>query len=147
MADNKTDAFDVFTGSSADTCDVDFWSEMFYEKKESAAIVLQELENDNIVASYDKATDTLTVNGSVIDTVECYGGEGQGDEYWVVISVTDKDTSETKFIRNNGWYASYDGGYFDDFIGFQVYPQIVKITEWSTTVPEEEFLDRTKKLV
>lgn len=146
MADNNIDAFEFLTGKSTESINVRFWFEMFYEEKEYAAVVLQELENDKIDASYNKDTRELIVNGMLIDTVENYGGEGQGDEYWVVISVTDIDTGETKFIRNNGWYASYDGGYFDDNFGFQVYPQTVMTTDWSRDIPKEEVLDRTLNL-
>jgi hypothetical protein len=40
-----------------------------------------------------------------------HGGEGQGDQYWVVISISDGLT--TRYFRRDGWYASYDGGYLD----------------------------------
>jgi hypothetical protein len=40
-----------------------------------------------------------------------YGGEGQGDEYWMVVSISDGKTA--RFFRKDGWYASYDGGYLD----------------------------------
>jgi hypothetical protein len=40
-----------------------------------------------------------------------YGGEGEGNQYWVVISVSDGLT--TRYFRRDGWYASYDGGYLD----------------------------------
>ncbi len=40
-----------------------------------------------------------------------YGGEGQGDQYWMVVSVSDGTT--TRYFRRDGWYASYDGGYLD----------------------------------
>lgn len=45
-----------------------------------------------------------------IKTVSNYGGEGQGDKYYVVIYLINYDL----YIRNDGWYASYDGGHFDD---------------------------------
>lgn len=45
-----------------------------------------------------------------IKTVSSYGGEGGGDEYYVVIYLINYDL----YIRNDGWYTSYEGGYFDD---------------------------------
>lgn len=49
-----------------------------------------------------------------------YGGEGQGDQFWLVISITDGET--TRYFRRDGWYASYDGGYLDTDT-FEVKPQ------------------------
>lgn len=49
-----------------------------------------------------------------------YGGEGQGDQYWMVISVSDGNT--TRYFRRDGWYASYDGGYLDGDT-YEVKPQ------------------------
>jgi hypothetical protein len=40
-----------------------------------------------------------------------YGGEGQGDQYWVVISVSDGIT--TRYFRRDGWYSSYNGSELD----------------------------------
>lgn len=43
--------------------------------------------------------------------VASYGGEGEGDQYWLVLSVSDGET--TRYFRKDGYYASYDGGYLD----------------------------------
>jgi hypothetical protein len=40
-----------------------------------------------------------------------HGGEGQGDQYWVVISLS--DGTSTRYFRRDGWYASYSGGSLD----------------------------------
>jgi hypothetical protein len=52
-----------------------------------------------------------TRDGLTAERVADYGGEGDGDQYWVVVSITDGLT--TRHFRKNGWYASYDGGYLD----------------------------------
>lgn len=44
--------------------------------------------------------------------VDEFGGEGQGDEYWIVVSLTDSE-GNVQLFRKSGWYASYDGGYLD----------------------------------
>lgn len=44
--------------------------------------------------------------------VDEFGGEGQGDQYWLVFKVTEADGTERLF-RRNGWYASYSGGEYD----------------------------------
>ena len=50
--------------------------------------------------------------GSVIKLVEDFGGEGQGDDYWIVMEIT-VDDEPPRLYRVEGWYASYDGGYLD----------------------------------
>jgi hypothetical protein len=45
------------------------------------------------------------------EVVASHGGEGEGDQYWMVISISDGNT--TRFLRKDGYYASYDGGYLD----------------------------------
>lgn len=56
--------------------------------------------------------------------VDDYGGEGQGDEYWVVFKVGDQ------FFRVDGWYASYDGGELDGDV-YEVEPQEVTVIEYN----------------
>lgn len=56
--------------------------------------------------------------GKVV-TVEDYGGEGQGDTYYSVKHFVDHDV----YIRTDGWYASYEGGTYDQGYGYEVRPQ------------------------
>lgn len=60
-----------------------------------------------------------------LEYVDDYGGEGQGDDYWVVFKVGDQ------FFRKNGWYASYDGGELDGEL-YEVFPKEVTRTEYTT---------------
>lgn len=56
---------------------------------------------------------TVTLDGiGTAKMVEQFGGEGGGDKYWFILSVTDADGNERLF-RRNGWYASFDGGYYE----------------------------------
>lgn len=48
----------------------------------------------------------------VISLESEYGGEGQGDEYWVVVKITGHDGS-VRFFKKPGWYQSYSGGELD----------------------------------
>jgi hypothetical protein len=41
-----------------------------------------------------------------------FGGEGQGDDFWVVFSITDAEGG-VRYFKKPGYYASYDGGYLD----------------------------------
>lgn len=52
-----------------------------------------------------------TKDGLTAQLVAEYGGEGQGEDFWVVISLADEAT--TRYFRMDGWYASYDGGELD----------------------------------
>jgi hypothetical protein len=52
-----------------------------------------------------------TYEGWTAKVVQSYGGEGEGDQYWMVVSISDGET--TRYFRKDGWYASYDGGYLD----------------------------------
>lgn len=40
-----------------------------------------------------------------------FGGEGQGDNYYIVLRIEDGDT--TRYFKKNGYHASHDGSYLD----------------------------------
>lgn len=61
-------------------------------------------------AKYE-ASGPYTIDGFTAKVEAQYGGEGEGDQYWMVISISDGNT--TRYFRRDGWYASYDGGYLD----------------------------------
>jgi len=50
--------------------------------------------------------------GTVQTVKDHGGGEGSGEERYVVIKVTDNQGNET-YYRKDGYYASYDGSTFD----------------------------------
>lgn len=59
---------------------------------------------------------------SWVSTAEEHGGEGQGDEFWVVVKVLPNDPASNtpahdwvapRWFKKLGYYASYDGGYLD----------------------------------
>lgn len=59
---------------------------------------------------HNKETDEpIDVDLGTINHVDQYGGEGQGDDYWVVAYFEKYDA----YVRIDGYYASYDGGYLD----------------------------------
>ena len=55
-----------------------------------------------------------------------FGGEGQGDQFWAVWSVT--DGTDTVYVMFSGWYASYVGAEFTERL--QVYPKEVTKIEY-----------------
>jgi hypothetical protein len=61
---------------------------------------------------------------------ESYGGEGQGDEYWMVIKVIENDTKNVSFWEIPGWYRSDDGGEYEIDNIFEVVSKEKVITVW-----------------
>jgi hypothetical protein len=68
-------------------------------------------------AKYEGSEETF--EGLTAKVVKEYGGEGKGEEYWMVISLS--DTNTTRYFRKDGWYASYDGGSLDGEV-YEVQP-------------------------
>lgn len=52
------------------------------------------------------------------------GGEGQGDNYWIVYHFIDHDV----YIKFNGWYASHCGTEYQDM--YEVKPVEVTVIEY-----------------
>jgi hypothetical protein len=66
-----------------------------------------------------------------LSLVDQHGGEGQGDQYWIVVRLTQGDVSRT--FKKEGWYASHHGHEFDGFNSdtFSEVSQVQKtITVW-----------------
>lgn len=70
-------------------------------------------------------------DGLLIYTAENYGGgEGDGEEHWIVLSVTDMATNENTFWEIPGWYQSYHGSELEVEDMFQVVPAEKTVTYW-----------------
>lgn len=54
---------------------------------------------------YSKSTE---LPQGTLTFVDQFGGEGQGDTYWIIVKLTEPDGTET-FYRRNGWYQSHYG--------------------------------------
>ena len=48
----------------------------------------------------------------VISYEESFGGEGKGDDYWVVVKIAGNDGT-VRYFRQDGWYQSHSGGELD----------------------------------
>ena len=56
-----------------------------------------------------------------------HGGEGEGDQAWVVLRIEHED-GQTKYYRKDGYYASFDGMYFDaDFTEVTPTPKTITV--------------------
>lgn len=69
-------------------------------------------------------------NYEVKSQVDRHGGEGQGEEYWVVSRVLDKRTNEVFFIQFDGYYTSWDGTDWSENYWNIVEPKEVKVIKW-----------------
>lgn len=62
--------------------------------------------------------DKLEYKNYLLENQEQVGGEGEGDHYHIVFSITNKDTSEKVFMKIDGYYSSWEG---TDFYGNEPY--------------------------
>lgn len=69
----------------------------------------------------------LNKSGWVLKYTDNYGGEGKGDEYWIVFTVSDGETIRS--VKMEGYYSSHDGGYYDEW--HETFPELQTITVWS----------------
>lgn len=72
------------------------------------------------------------INGYCIETEDCFGGEGLGEEYWFVLRITETKSKKTKFIKFNAWYDSWNGCEWHK--GFEIVNpvEVIKV-EWRKT--------------
>lgn len=94
--------------------DVFDYDDEYYDTEREEYVPVSEIMNfdvDRIWQNLHGEGGKGTRDGWTGEIVTSYGGEGEGDQYWMVISVSDGKT--TRFFRKDGWYASYDGGYLD----------------------------------
>ena len=107
----------------------DFWIDAIYRSIGSS--VVEELaENTGLKLELDK-DGTLVVEGSIVRLVDAFRGNPPVSDYWIVLSV-EKD-GITRYVRNDGWYNSYEGGRFSEGKGTEVFPFKKIATSWSTS--------------
>ena len=78
---------------------------------------------------YEGQEDTynaLQEAGITTGYADSYGGEGKGEDYWIVYKFSKGD--EAVYVRFDGWYASYDGSEFNEW--FFVEPKEVQVVQF-----------------
>lgn len=69
----------------------------------------------------------INIGGFIVQGVDQHGGEGMGESYWVVFSV-ERDMQK-EFFKLDGWYASYNGHEFDNYLDFNEVKQVEKVVK------------------
>jgi hypothetical protein len=72
----------------------------------------------------------FVLDGHLFSFVEQYGGEGMGDEYWIVFSV--EFDGEKKFYKIPGWYQSHHGSEMDTSSTHEVHKVEKTIMVWES---------------
>lgn len=68
--------------------------------------------------------------GGKLTLEDSFGGEGEGNQYWVVVKVQTGDPMwPVQYFKRLGWYASYDGGFLDGPT-VEVTPKQKLVTVW-----------------
>jgi hypothetical protein len=93
-----------------------------------------QLESDEKVEYFDEVwpefyeeiwgSGSVTLASGDTKTLEDFGGEGQGDQRWVVFAVGDK------IYRVDGYYASWDGTTWEDPTPYEVKPVEVTVVKY-----------------
>lgn len=84
-------------------------------------------ENERDYMSYP-GTVPDELSGVKLTVTDSYGGEGEGDSYWIVMLITAPGGIDF-YAKADGWYSSYAGGEFGDN-AFEVTPKEVVKIEW-----------------
>jgi hypothetical protein len=76
----------------------------------------------------DEVVQKLERLGYTVNSVDGYGGEGQGEDYWGIFSL-EKDGVETYWMLS-GWYASFNGAEVELDSLEEVKPKEVTVRKW-----------------
>lgn len=91
---------------------------------------IEETESDTIDLRYLSSEEKgiLNINGVTIETQDRFGGSGKGDNYWVVLKVTEEN--EQTYWMVPGWYNSTEGGTLEVEDLYQVEPFEKIVRDW-----------------
>lgn len=81
---------------------------------------------------YEFATNYFAERGLTLKNEASFGGEGQGEAYWSVYSIT--NGTDTVYVKFDGYYMSYDGSTYERW--FFVEPKQVMVTEYDEVTAE-----------
>lgn len=85
-------------------------------------------KDSNLEDNYPDITSNLKVNGYTLSPEDSYGGEGLGEEYWVVFRLEFGDIN--KFVKIPGYYASHYGAELNYRYMYEVEKIPIESYEW-----------------
>ena len=85
-----------------------------------------DVDTDDIVNN-DNGQQLVELGVTAIESVDQYGGEGQGETYYNIFKFTFAEDDEV-YIKFDGWYASYNGAEYQE--SFLVEPRQVTVTQY-----------------
>lgn len=93
------------------------------ENYSSDQLEIEDVDPSMIAELFEEGDADAVLSVGYAESVDSYGGEGQGDDLWFVIKIGDQH------FQMSGYYSSNCGGTWDD--GFEeVIPEIVPKTVW-----------------
>jgi hypothetical protein len=101
-----------------------------HKRKVKAAMAAYVENNGDSVESIEYDEGKCFVHKDVkLEVAEQHGGEGEGDEYWVVMKATVGE--EVSFWKVPGWYASYHGAEleYDQTFEVEEVDKVIKVWE------------------
>lgn len=70
------------------------------------------------------------IKGYEFKTEERFGGEGQGDDYWFVVSVKEIANGNIRYFQYWAFHDSWEGSTFYDAEPQEVEPKEVTVIKW-----------------
>jgi hypothetical protein len=106
----KDYTFEEFMISEFFSEDSEFYD---YERDETIPVAeLKDFNRNGIWEHFHSEHYKGEKDGLSAEVAKAFGGEGQGDRYWMVISLS--DGTSTRYFRKDGYYSSYgEGGTLD----------------------------------
>jgi hypothetical protein len=74
---------------------------------------LASILNEHGSSFFSQEIYNIDMKGWAYADVDQYGGEGQGDDYWLVYSF-EKD-GQKLLVKFQGWYDSYNGAEYSEY--------------------------------
>lgn len=71
--------------------------------------------NGGTMEEYFQSSRIIQPKGYKIKVEDSYGGEGDGDKYWAVYSISNTDTKDVQYLKFYGYYDSWNGTTWEDF--------------------------------
>lgn len=90
---------------------------------------LEDLSLEELFRELDyPAGHSVTIGDYIISQEEQFGGEGEGEDYWIVFKA--QKGEEVTYWKIPGWYSSSQGSEIEIDNTFEVEPREVMVRKW-----------------